>query len=80
MVSREEDLVLSNLAPSRAQQRLALIVALLIVLPALLISATVTIPKCHSGAFTTLRDHVVSPIPNRYLARSERMALQRAST
>ncbi|WGD55182.1 MASE4 domain-containing protein [Bradyrhizobium sp. CB1650] len=40
MVSREEDLVLSNLPASRAQQQLALIVALLIVLPALLISAT----------------------------------------
>ena len=40
MISREEDLVLSSLAPSRAQQQLALIVALLIVLPALLISAT----------------------------------------
>jgi hypothetical protein len=40
MVSREEDLVLSNLPPSRPQQELALIVSLLIVLPALLISAT----------------------------------------
>jgi signal transduction histidine kinase len=42
MVSREKDLVLSSLPPSRMQQRLALIVALLIVLPALLISATGT--------------------------------------
>jgi Tfp pilus assembly protein PilX len=40
MVSRDEDLVLSNLPPSRTQQQFALIVALLIVLPALLISAT----------------------------------------
>jgi hypothetical protein len=39
-VSRDEDLVLSNLPPSRTQQQLALIVALLIILPALLISAT----------------------------------------
>ena len=37
--SRDEDLVLSNLPPSRTQQQLALIVVLLIVLPALLISA-----------------------------------------
>jgi signal transduction histidine kinase len=35
-----DDLVLSNLPPSRTQQQLALIVALLIVLPASLISAT----------------------------------------
>jgi signal transduction histidine kinase len=40
MVSRAEDLVLSNLPPSRTQQKLALVVALLIVLPALLISVT----------------------------------------
>jgi signal transduction histidine kinase len=40
MVSREEGLVLSNLPPSRTQQKLALIVALLIVLSAILISAT----------------------------------------
>ena len=37
--SRDEDLVLSNLPPSRTQQQLTLIVVLLIVLPALLISA-----------------------------------------
>jgi signal transduction histidine kinase len=40
MASREEDLVLSNLPPSRTQQKLALIVALMIVLVASLISAT----------------------------------------
>jgi signal transduction histidine kinase len=40
MVSREEDLVLSNLPPSRTQRRLALVVALLIVLPAVAISAS----------------------------------------
>lgn len=40
MTSREEDLVLSKLPPSRMQQQLAIIVALLIVLPACLISAT----------------------------------------
>jgi hypothetical protein len=39
-VSRDENPVLSNLPPSSAQQKLALVVALLIVLPALLISVT----------------------------------------
>jgi signal transduction histidine kinase len=40
MASREEDLVLSNLPPSRRQQKLALSVALVIVLAASAISAT----------------------------------------
>jgi hypothetical protein len=40
MASREEDLVLSNLPPSRTQQKLALSVALVIVLASFLISAT----------------------------------------
>jgi hypothetical protein len=40
MASHEEDLVLSNLPPSRTQQKLALSVALVIVLAASLISAT----------------------------------------
>src|SRR6266516_2521852 len=40
MVSRQEDLVLSNLPPSRTQRQLAIIVALLIIVPALFISAT----------------------------------------
>jgi hypothetical protein len=40
MASREEDLVLSNLPPSRTQQKLALSVALVIVLAAFVISAT----------------------------------------
>jgi signal transduction histidine kinase len=40
MPSHAQDLVLSNLPPSRAQQKLALSVALLIVLAAFLISAT----------------------------------------
>ncbi|MCK1595036.1 MASE4 domain-containing protein [Bradyrhizobium sp. 164] len=40
MASREGDLVLSNLPPSRTQQKLALSVALVIVLAAFLISAT----------------------------------------
>src|SRR3954451_12414066 len=40
MFSRDEDLVLSNLPPSRAQEQLALVVALLIVMPAFVISAT----------------------------------------
>jgi signal transduction histidine kinase len=39
-VSRDEDLILSNLPPSRTQRKLALVIALLIVLSALLISAT----------------------------------------
>src|SRR3954470_21869045 len=36
----EKDLILSNLAPTRTQQQLAVAIALLIVLPAFLISAT----------------------------------------
>jgi len=40
MASGEEDLALSNLPPSRTQQKLALAVALVIVLAAALISAT----------------------------------------
>lgn len=42
MPSRDEDLVLSNLPPSRPQQKLAVVVALLIVVPAFVISTTGT--------------------------------------
>jgi len=42
MASREDYLVLSNLPPSSIQQKLALVVALLIILPAVVISATGT--------------------------------------
>ena len=33
-------------------------------------------PKCHAVAFTKLHDHIVARIPNRYLSRSDHLALR----